>query len=178
VSRPRFLGSGVGYDAVIAGARHATSMFEASWARELRQNDGRKGLHVCLPIVPTWTGPQAKISAAASPGRGQERAELYGRPQSKQRRGKTSSTTCATPAAPLHRPVFDAREEKTRAACPLEWDELSPKLPPDHFTLRHIEARLAKLNAHRSSGWPELKQRLTGRPNLVSEARNRVGRHG
>jgi bifunctional non-homologous end joining protein LigD len=43
---------------------------------------------------------------------------------------------------------------------PLAWDELSPSLRPDHYTLKNVRRRLEKLAADPWKKFFELKQSL------------------
>jgi bifunctional non-homologous end joining protein LigD len=138
----------VGYPAVIAGAHAVREVFERAGLETFVKTTGGKGLHVCVPIRPelSWdeakdfTGRVAHAIAERSPG-------LYVATQSKaKRKGKTFIDYLRNGrGATFVAPYSTRAREGAPIAVPLDWDELSPKLPPDHFNLRNIEKRLSIL---------------------------------
>ncbi len=138
----------VDYKAVIDAARTVRHIFESAKLESFVKTTGGKGLHVCVPIAPKlewdavkdFTGRVAEAMAKSSP-------ELYVATQSKaKRRGKTFIDYLRNGrGATFIAPYSTRAREGAPIAVPLEWDELSTKLPPNHFTVRNIEQRLAKL---------------------------------
>ncbi|HXK16813.1 MAG TPA: non-homologous end-joining DNA ligase [Polyangiaceae bacterium] len=136
------------YAAVIEGARALREIFEQAKLESFVKTTGGKGLHVCVPIradlawtvVKDFTARIARSLAAGAP-------ELYVATQSKaKRQGKTFIDYLRNVrGATFVAPYSTRARENAPVAVPLEWDELSPKLPPDYFTLRNLEQRLAKL---------------------------------
>jgi bifunctional non-homologous end joining protein LigD len=57
-------------------------------------------------------------------------------------------------------PYSTRAREGAPIAVPLEWDELSPKLPPDHFNLRNVQKRLRILRKDPFERLSQLAQRL------------------
>jgi bifunctional non-homologous end joining protein LigD len=153
----------VEYAAVIAGALAVREVFERAKLESFVKTTGGKGLHVCVPIVAevdwqeikAFSGHLARAMAERSP-------ELYVATQSKARRkGKIfidylRNARGATFVAPYSTRAL----ENAPLAVPLEWDELSPKLPPHHFNLRNVKQRLERLRRDPFEALAQTKQRL------------------
>lgn len=138
----------VTYEAVIAGAQALRGIFEQARLESFVKTTGGKGLHVCIPIQPELDWAVVKdFSARIARSLAQSSPQLYVATQSKAKRhGKTFIDYLRNVrGATFIAPYSTRARENAPIATPLEWDELSPKLPPDSFTLRSIEARLAKL---------------------------------
>jgi bifunctional non-homologous end joining protein LigD len=60
-------------------------------------------------------------------------------------------------------PSSTRAHETAPAATPLEWDELTPSLTPNHFNVRNLEQRLAKLRSDPFEAMHELKQELSAK---------------
>jgi bifunctional non-homologous end joining protein LigD len=158
----------LGYGPVIDGARLIRQIFEAAKLESFVKTTGGKGLHVCVPIVADldwdtvkdFTGRIAAAMAGASP-------ELYVATVSKAKRtGKTFIDYLRNGrGATFIAPYSTRARENAPVAVPLEWDELSLKLPPDHFNLRNLGERLTKLSSDPWGKMTRTKQRL--RPERV-----------
>ena len=117
---------------------------------------GGKGLHVVVPAA-----PESRL------GRGEGLCEAVaeamerdapGRFLTRRRRARatarSSSTICATAAARQRSPPTRlAPAPDAPVSTPLGWDELSPGLTSNHFTVANLPARLAHLT---SDPWAEL----------------------
>lgn len=157
----------LGYDAVIRGARQIRQIFESAKLESFVKTTGGKGLHVCIPIAPDlgwdvvkgFTGSIAEAMAKASP-------ELYVATQSKAKRtGKTFVDYLRNGrGATFIAPYSTRARENAPIAVPLEWDELSPKVPPNHFNVRNIGARLAKL---KHDPWQKMTRAQALRPDAL-----------
>jgi bifunctional non-homologous end joining protein LigD len=153
----------VPYQRVIDGALAIRKVFEQAKLESFVKTTGGKGLHVCIPIEPElgwdhvkdFTGRVAAAMVERTP-------ELYVATQSKaQRKGKTFIDYLRNGrGATFIAPYSTRAREQASIAVPLEWDELSPKLPPNHFNLRNIEARLARLKKDPFERLATLEQRL------------------
>jgi bifunctional non-homologous end joining protein LigD len=159
---------GLDYEAVIHGAQQLRRIFESAKLKTFVKTTGGKGLHVCIPIAPdlgwdvvkAFTGSIAEAMAKASP-------ELYVATQSKAKRaGKTFIDYLRNGrGATFIAPYSTRARENAPIAVPLEWDELSPKLPPNHFNVRNIGARLTKL---KRDPWHEMTRRQSLRPDALA----------
>jgi len=157
------------YSAVIAGARTIRAVFEAAKLESFVKTTGGKGLHVCVPIAPqldwqevkAFTGEVARALAEHSP-------ELYVATQSKARRtGKVFIDYLRNArGATFIAPYSTRARENAPLAIPLEWDELSPKLLPNHFTLRNVQRRLVSRERDPFERLTGLAQRLDPRAAL------------
>jgi bifunctional non-homologous end joining protein LigD len=154
----------VAWPAVIAAARLVRARLEQLGLVSFVKTTGGKGLHVVVPLRP---GASWEDSFGFSRGLSEqiERADprhfttVMPKAARKGRilidflrnnRGNTSVapySTRARPAAPL--------------SVPITWDELTPALRPDQFTLANIEARLKRLKKDPWAEYPKVKQRLT-----------------
>ena len=153
----------VGYAAVIKGALAIREIFEQAKLESFVKTTGGKGLHVCIPIAPeldweqvkAFTGHVAEAMAKRSP-------ELYVATQSKaHRKGKTFIDYLRNGrGATFIAPYSTRNRDNATVAVPLEWDELSLKLPPDHFNLRNVQKRLERLKRDPFEGLVRVKQRL------------------
>jgi bifunctional non-homologous end joining protein LigD len=88
--------------------------------------------------------------------------ELYVATQSKaKRKGKIFIDYLRNGRGATFIAPYSTRARKDApVAVPLEWDELSLKLPPNHFTIRSIERRLSKLAHDPFERLARIKQRL------------------
>jgi bifunctional non-homologous end joining protein LigD len=153
----------VDYSAVIAGAKTLRKIFEQAKLESFVKTTGGKGLHVCVPIVPDLDWAQAKdFTKRISEALAADAPSLYLATASKaQRRGKTFIDYLRNGrGATFIAPYSTRARENAPIATPLEWDELSPRLPPYHFTVRNVAARLAKLKSDPFTRLTQLKQHL------------------
>lgn len=138
----------VEYAAVIAGARALRELFQQAKLDAFVKTDGGRGLQVSVPIskrvgwdvVQSCAGHIARTLAERSPG-------LYVATQTKTaRRGRTFIDYQRNARGACFIAPYSTRARAgAPIAVPLEWDELSPSLPPDHFNLRNIGKRLSLL---------------------------------
>ena len=154
----------VGWPAVIDAARLVRARLEQLDLASFVKTTGGKGVHVVVPLRPgaSWEdsfefsrGLSGQIERAdprhfttVMPKAARKGRILLDFLRNK--RGNTSVapySTRAKPAAPL--------------SVPITWDEVTPALRPDHFTLANIEARLAKLKKDPWADYAKVKQRLT-----------------
>lgn len=125
---------------------------------------GGKGLHIVLPLQRTHTWDEIKtfakgvadLLARTAPDRvtstmakARRKRKIYV-DYLRNTKGATAVTafsTRAKPGAPI--------------SVPLTWDELSPDLRSDHFTVRNIGSRLKRLRHDPWRGYDTVKQNLT-----------------
>jgi len=156
----------VEYPAVIKGALTLRKVFEQAKLESFVKTTGGKGLHVCIPIAPDLDWVQAKdFTRRITEAIAADAPTLYVATASKaKRRGKTFIDYLRNGrGATFIAPYSTRARENAPIAMPLEWDELSPKLPPHHFTLRNVAERLATLKSDPFERLTHHKQRL--RPN-------------
>ncbi len=156
-------GDGVPWPRVVEGARLVRARLEAHGLRSFVKTTGGKGLHVVAPLTPRagWDDCAAFARRIAEELAREEprhylarmaRAERAGRifvDYLRNVRGATSVaaySTRARPGAPV--------------SVPLDWDELSPRLRSDHFTVANLPKRLAGLRADPWKGYDSIRQTL------------------
>jgi bifunctional non-homologous end joining protein LigD len=151
---------------VIEAARLVRERLEALGLTSFVKTTGGKGLHVCVPIVRRieWDGAKEfcrKFSEAIVASAPDEYVATASKARRKGKifidflrnaRGATfiaPYSTRARPGAPV--------------AVPLGWDELSENIPPDHFDVRSLPARLQALKRDPWREMPALRQSLSAR---------------
>jgi bifunctional non-homologous end joining protein LigD len=165
-------GPRVEWAAVIAGARLIRTALDGIGLRSFVKNTGGHGLHVVVPLEPVapWSEclalaravaeamerlePRSYTTAFAKAGRETKILIDYLR----NNRTNTSVAAFSTRARP-HAPV----------SVTLEWDELSGRVPADHYTVRTVPARLARL------GRDPWREYWTARQRIPADAVARLG---
>jgi bifunctional non-homologous end joining protein LigD len=143
------------YQRVIDGALALRGRLQDLGLESFVKNTGGKGLHVVVPILRKHPWPVVKEFARAvatslakdDPGFvvTMTKAKRTGKiflDFFRNDRGATAVapySTRARPGAPVATPLF--------------WDELSPQLPPNHFTVENLPRRLAQL---KEDPWAEM----------------------
>jgi bifunctional non-homologous end joining protein LigD len=151
------------YEAVIVGARALRQVFAQASLEAFVKTTGGKGLHVCVPLVPDLDWQQAKdFTGRIASALAESSPELYVATASKaKRKGKTFIDYLRNGrGATFIAPYSTRARENAPVATPLDWDELSAKLPPNHFTLRNLPERLARVPRDPFERLAQLRQRL------------------
>jgi len=157
-------GPGVSAKQLVAAALRVRERLQALGLESFLKTTGGKGFHVVVPLVPIESWEQgAEFSGALAAALEREDPRSYVAEMSKARRkgrvfvdylrnirGATSVAAYSTRAQP-YAPV----------SVPLAWEELDPRLPSDHFTLRNLPRRLATLKEDPWRPYATLRQRLT-----------------
>ncbi len=154
---------GVDYQSVIDGAQVVRKVFEQAKLESFVKTTGGKGLHVCVPISPDLTWDEAKdFTGRVASGMAKQAPDLYLATQSKaKRKGKIFIDYLRNGrGATFIAPYSTRARENAPVAVPLDWDELSTKLPPNHFNIRNVQKRLAQLRHDPFERLTQLKQRL------------------
>lgn len=157
-------GPRVPFAQVIEAALHVRSVLGTLGLESFVKNTGGRGLHVVVPLVPerdhaACAGFARDLAAAivrhdparytiAVPKKGREAKILLD--YLRNNRGATAVVTFSTRAHP-----------RAPVSVPLAWDELSPQVPPDHYTVRTLAARLRRLRRDPWAGFSSCRQRLT-----------------
>ncbi|HTV33873.1 MAG TPA: DNA ligase D [Methylocella sp.] len=156
-------GENVTWEAMIEAARDVRHRLATLGLQSFVKTSGGKGLHIVAPLQPEagWDAVKAFTKTVAET-MAKERPERYVATMAKQARhthifidylrnvrGATAVAAYSTRASP-----------KATVSTPLDWDELSPALRSDHFTVQNLPHRLAFL---KRDPWPvffSLRQRL------------------
>jgi bifunctional non-homologous end joining protein LigD len=167
-------GEGVDWGVVIEAARETRERLRALGLESFVKTTGGKGLHVVLPLAPKAGWDEVKAFArglaesmeADSPHRFISTATKKARKgliyvdYLRNGRGATAIaaySTRARPGAPV--------------SVPLAWEELSPAMKPNHFSVTNLTSRLERL---RADPWAPLfkeKQVLPSPPGKKTRAR-------
>jgi bifunctional non-homologous end joining protein LigD len=150
-----------------------TAVIEAAWevrdrliALDLKsfvKTSGGKGLHVVVPVEPeadwnevkTFAKTIAAIMAKERPDRYVATIAKRARPARvfidylRNGRGATAAAAYSTRALP-----------RASVSTPVHWDELSPGLRSDHFTVGNLLHRLSSLKHDPWQGFFKIRQRL------------------
>jgi bifunctional non-homologous end joining protein LigD len=138
-------GEGVGWPEVIAGARSIRQQLDALQLKSFVKTTGGKGLHVVVPLTPGADWDEAKaFTRALSDAMVVDEPERYTTASLKaEREGRIfidylRNTRGATAVAP-----YSTRARKgAPVSTPLAWDELSPDVPSNHYTVANLCERL------------------------------------
>jgi bifunctional non-homologous end joining protein LigD len=156
-------GPEVPFAQVIEAARLVRASLESLELESFVKNTGSNGLHVVVPLhePTTWedgfefTRQLSTVLVRSRPDRytidipkaGRERKILID--FLRNNRGSTSVAAYSTRA-----------RDNASVSVPLSWQELSPKAPSDHFTVKTLPQRLARLRRDPWEGYWKTKQRL------------------
>ncbi|MCC6766631.1 MAG: DNA ligase D [Deltaproteobacteria bacterium] len=167
-------GPDVGWPRVLDAAELVRVAFETLGLRSFVKTTGGKGLHVVVPFTPerdweTCLGFARGVSEAivrqdpkayttTMTKRGREKKILLD--YYRNHRGATAIAAFSTRAR-AGAPV----------AVPLAWDELSPKLRSDHFTVRNVTARLRRLKHDPWREYWTVRQRISAKALAAVTAR-------
>jgi bifunctional non-homologous end joining protein LigD len=143
-------GEDVAWPTVIAAARELRERLAADGLESFVKTTGGKGLHVVLPIdagSSDWASVKAYAKALADSLERDAPDRFIAKSTKAARRGRiyvdylrngrgatavAAYSTRARPGAPV--------------SVPLTWDELSPAVKPNHYTVLNLPARLNRLN--------------------------------
>ncbi len=156
-------GPAVKFAQVIAGAQLLRQALNTLGLESFVKNTGSKGLHVVVPLAPvhdhadclafsrqlatTIARHDPKQYTVAMPKLGREKKILID--YLRNNRGSTSVAAFSARARP-----------QAPVSVPLAWDELSPDLPSDHFTVKTLPERLARLRRNPWARFWACHQRL------------------
>jgi bifunctional non-homologous end joining protein LigD len=156
-------GDGVPWSRVVDGARLVRARLETAGLQSFVKTTGGKGLHVVAPLTPRagWDECAAFARRVAEEIARDEPRRYLARMARSERagrifvdylrnvRGATSVaaySTRARPGAPV--------------SVPLDWDELSPRVRSDHYTVTTLPKRLATLRVDPWKAYRTVRQAL------------------
>ena len=156
-------GPGVSWPDVLAAARELRVLLRDLGLESFAKLSGGKGVHVVVPIVPQldWEPIKAFTQAVVEilAGREPERyvtvmakAKRQGRIFLDYLRNGFGSTAVA--------PYSTRARAGAPVAAPVRWEELSPKLAPDRYTVSNFSRRLATQKKDPWDGFFELRQKV------------------
>jgi bifunctional non-homologous end joining protein LigD len=154
----------VKWPAVVASAKEVRILLQELGLESFLKTTGGKGLHIAVPIERRTSWDDAKafckavadVMVAAAPNR------YIAKMSKAARKGKIfvdylRNDRGATAVAP-----YSTRAKPgATVSVPVSWDELTAKLHSDHFTIKNLPARLAKLKNDPWAGIADVKQSIT-----------------
>ena len=169
----------VPWDRVVQAAKLVRQFLEDLGLKSFVKTTGGKGLHLVVPIerrhdwneVKEFCKQVANLIVAAAP------AQFTANMSKAARTGKiyvdylrnARGATAILPYSPRARPGAPV-------SVPLAWDELSPEVSSDHYTIRNIAQRQSSLKKDPWQGIASVRQRLTSAAKLVGELLRRRAR--
>jgi bifunctional non-homologous end joining protein LigD len=151
------------FGAVVEAAQLLRRTFEGAGLESFVKTTGGKGLHVCVPVVPDldWTTVKDFSSRVASELAARNPERYVATVTKAKRTGKIFIDYLRNArGATFVAPYSTRAREGAPVAVPLDWDELTPKLRPDQFTVRNLAARLRRLDRDPFERMATLSQRL------------------
>jgi bifunctional non-homologous end joining protein LigD len=156
-------GEGIPWPLVIEGAREVRERLQDLGLRSFVKTTGGKGLHVVAPFTPEAAWDDAKAFArGVADAMAADRPDRYTTASLKnEREGRIfidylRNTRGATAVA-----AYSTRARKgARVSAPLAWEELSPDLPSNRFTVENLGERLKQLKEDPWAEFFRIRQRL------------------
>ncbi|MHB2263965.1 DNA ligase D [Aliihoeflea sp. PC F10.4] len=152
-------GDGVSWDRVIEAAHEVRKRLEAAGLTGFVKTSGGKGLHVVAPVKPKadWDTVKAFTKQIADDMATDAPDDYVATITKSKRKGKIlidylRNGRGMTAVAPYS---TRARDGAT-VSMPLSWDELSPEIGPDHFTVANALARLDNLD---TDPWADFRKK-------------------
>jgi bifunctional non-homologous end joining protein LigD len=124
---------------------------------------GGKGLHVVAPLVPRAGWPECAAFARriAEEIAGEEPRRYLARMARSERAGRIFLDYLRNVRGATSVAAYSTRARPTAPiSVPLDWDELSPRLRSDHYTVATLPKRLAGLRADPWKGYGAVRQAL------------------
>jgi bifunctional non-homologous end joining protein LigD len=157
-------GAGAMWQYVVKAAREVRNRLEELGLTTYLRTSGGKGLHVVAPLARRNTWDELKAFAKAVADEMVRRSpDRYTATLSKaKRRGKLFIDYLRNQRGATAVASYSTRaREGAPIAAPLSWDELTPRLKPNGFTVANMPRRLAKLKADPWEGFLTPRQSIT-----------------
>ena len=154
----------VGWPQIVEGAQLVKALLDEIGLVSFVKTTGGKGLHVVVPLKPEkpWDEVKAFSRAIAEHLAATLPAQFTANLSKKKRTGKIFIDYLRNAMEATAVAAYSTRARPNASvATPVRWEELTPELRPDTFTVTNIGARLQQL---KEDPWQEfftLKQRLT-----------------
>jgi bifunctional non-homologous end joining protein LigD len=156
-------GPGVEWPRIADAARLVRTRLQSTGLESFVKTTGGKGLHVVVPLRAgaTWDACSAFARRLAEDIAREHPKEFVAQMAKAERKGKIfidylrNTRGATTVAAYSTRAVPDAP-----ISVPIAWDELSPQLRSDHYTIANMQRRLADLRADPWAGYWTRRQKL------------------
>ena len=149
-------GDGIDYPTVIAAAHETRERLAAMGLESLVKNTGGKGLHVVFPLTPGagWDEVKGFARDLAEAMERDSPSRYVSTSGKRDRRGKIYVDYLRNGRGATAISAYSTRARAgAPVATPLTWDELTPAIKPNHFTVANLPARLGQL---REDPWADL----------------------
>lgn len=160
-------GEGVDWPAIIAGAREVRERLAVLGLESFVKTTGGKGLHVMVPLLPKagWDEVKAFCKDVAEAMERDSPSRYISKSVKRDRTGKIFVDYLRNSRGQTAVAAFSTRARPgAPVSTPLTWDELSPAIKPNHFTIANLGARLSRLRQDPWAGLFEVRQTLPGAP--------------
>ncbi len=159
-------GPEVSWEHVVACARDVHERLGALGLASFLKTTGGRGLHLVAPLVRrrTWEDVR-RFARAVAAGLVAQSPSCYTLELLRERRlGKIFLDYLRNARGAMTVAPYSVRAKPgAPVSTPLAWDELTPALKSNSFTVRNLLARLARLEHDPWEGFPEVKQTITER---------------
>jgi bifunctional non-homologous end joining protein LigD len=149
---------------VIEGARLMRDLLDGLGLRSYVKTTGGKGLHVVAPIQPTRRWDEVKLFAKALAKSLQtlDSERFLVNMALKKRAGKVYVDYLRNARGATYVAAFSTRSRPgAPVSTPLRWDELTPRLRSDRYTVANLRRRLAGLHDDPWAGYAGVRQQVT-----------------
>ena len=153
----------VPYELVVEAAHDVRDWFTRLGLESFPKTTGGKGFHVCVPLAPVHGWDEVRAFARHAAEEIAERSpERYVATASKAvRRGKIFLDYLRNDrGATFVAPYSTRAKPGAPVSMPLHWDQVSPDIRPETFTLRTVVERLGAPSADPLAGFEALAQRI------------------
>lgn len=164
-------GDGVPFHHVVRAALDVRDRLQQLGLASFCRTTGGKGLHVVVPLAPEqdWDSVRSFCRAFAEMLSEERPDRFVSTIRKKDRRGRILIDWLRNQLGATAIASFCPRARHgATVATPLAWDEVTPKLDPQTFTLHTVSRRLIKLHTHAWQGFSNLQQHL---PDAALESR-------
>jgi bifunctional non-homologous end joining protein LigD len=141
-------GEGVPWPAVIEAAREVRQRLLALSLESFVKTTGGKGLHVVVPLAPRddWATAKAFARALAEAMEKDSPSRYVSKSVKAAREGRIYVDYLRNGRGATAVAAYSSRARAgASVSVPLDWDELTPAIKPDHFTVENLPGRLDRL---------------------------------
>jgi bifunctional non-homologous end joining protein LigD len=167
-------GPGVQWERVVEAARLCRARLEDFGLESFVKTTGGKGLHVAVPLSPgpSWEHGAAFARALAESIARDNPRDYVAQMAKAARTGKIFIDYLRNVRGATSVAAYSTRAKPDApVSVPLRWDELSPSLRSDHYTIANLPGRLAGLSRDPWAGYWRLRQKLPNVERVLSRSR-------
>ncbi len=157
-------GPGVAWHEVVSAAGEVHAVLDALGLKSFVRTSGGKGLHVVVPLVrrATWDVVKDLAKAIAEFLARHAPAKFVATSSKVGRKGKIYADYLRNDRGATAIASYSTRAlSGAPVATPLRWDELTPQIKPEKFTVRTVPERLASVDADPWEGFFDVRQAAT-----------------